>query len=42
MYTRYFEYFWNSMHKALFFALLGISFWLIGSKAEKYWRKEMK
>jgi hypothetical protein len=42
MYTRYFEYFWNSMHKALFFALLGISFWLIGTKAEKYWRKEMK
>ena len=42
MYTRYFEYFWNSMHKALFFALLGVSFWFIGTKAEKYWRQKIK
>jgi hypothetical protein len=42
MYTRFIEYFWNSMHKAFFFAVLGISFWLIGTKAEKYWRKEWK
>lgn len=42
MYTRFIEYFWNSLHKALFFALLGLSFWFIGTKAEKYWRKEMK
>lgn len=42
MYTRYFEYFWNSLHKALFFALLGVSFWFIGTKAEKYWRLKIK
>lgn len=42
MYTRYFEYFWNSMHKALFFALMGVSFWYIGTKAEKYWRQKIK
>jgi len=42
MYTRYFEYFWNSMHKALFFALMGISFWFIGTKAEKFWRQKIK
>ena len=42
MYTRYFEYFWNSMHKAIFFALLGVSFWFIGTKAEKYWRQKIK
>lgn len=37
LYTRYFEYFWDSMHKALFFAIIAISFWLIGKKAEKIW-----
>ena len=38
LYTRYFEYFWESFHKALFFAILAISFWLIGSHAEKLWQ----
>jgi hypothetical protein len=42
MYTRYFEYFWNSLHKALFFSLMGVSFWFIGTRAEKYWRKALK
>lgn len=37
LYTRYFEYFWNTLHKAIFFALLAISFWFIGSRAEKIW-----
>ncbi len=37
LYTRYFEYFWDSWHKALFFSVLAISFWLIGRKAEKIW-----
>ncbi len=37
LYTRFFELFWNSLHKALFFALLGISFWYLGSKAESIW-----
>src|SRR5262249_46567499 len=37
LYTRFFELFWNSLHKAVFFALLGLSFWYLGTKAEKIW-----
>jgi hypothetical protein len=37
LYTKYFEYFWDSLHKAVFFAILGLSFWLLGSRAEKIW-----
>lgn len=37
LYTRFFEYFWDSMHKALFFALLAASFWLVGTRAEAIW-----
>ena len=37
LYTRFFEYFWDSMHKAIFFAVLALSFWLIGSRAERIW-----
>lgn len=37
LYSRYFEYFWNNWHKALFFSVLALSFWLIGRKAEKIW-----
>lgn len=37
LYTRFFEYFWDSVHKAIIFALLGISFWFLGSHAEKIW-----
>lgn len=40
LYTRYFEYFWDNMHKAIFFLILATSFWLIGRKAEKIWRLE--
>jgi hypothetical protein len=40
LYTRYFEYFWDSWHKALFFCVLAASFWLIGRKAEKIWNLE--
>jgi hypothetical protein len=39
-YTKYFEYFWDVTHKAIFFAILGISFLLIGLKAEKIWNLE--
>lgn len=39
LYTRYFEYFWDTMHKAIFFGLIAISFWLVGKKAEKIWDK---
>lgn len=37
LYTRFFELFWNGLHKALFFCLLGASFWYIGSRAETIW-----
>lgn len=37
LYTRFFELFWNNLHKAVFFALLGVSFWYIGSTAETIW-----
>ncbi len=37
LYTRFFEFFWGSIHKAAFFAVLGISFWFIGRYAEKIW-----
>ncbi len=38
LYTRFFEYFWDGLHKAIFFGLLALSFWLLGSRAEKIWR----
>lgn len=37
LYTRFFEYFWNSIHKAAFFAVLAVSFWYVGSRAEAIW-----
>ena len=37
LYTRFFEYFWDGMHKAIFFGLLAISFWALGSHAENIW-----
>jgi hypothetical protein len=40
IYTRYFEYLWNVTDKAIFFTILGLSFWLIGRKAEKIWNLE--
>ncbi|EDM34604.1 hypothetical protein PBAL39_24023 [Pedobacter sp. BAL39] len=40
LYTRYFEYFWDSWHKALFFCVLAASFWIIGRRAEKIWNVE--
>jgi len=41
LYTRYFEYFWDAVHKAIFFALLAVSFWFLGSKAERIWNLSM-
>lgn len=40
LYTRFFEYFWDAWHKAIFFLVLALSFWLIGRKAEKIWNLE--
>jgi hypothetical protein len=40
LYTKFFEYFWDELHKAVFFIILAVSFWLIGWKAEKIWNLE--
>jgi len=37
LYTRFFEHFWDHLHKAIFFALLAVSFWYLGTRAEKIW-----
>ncbi len=39
IYTRYFEYAWDNLHRVVFFALLALSFWLIGKKAEGVWNR---
>ncbi|MEK6682182.1 MAG: DUF2157 domain-containing protein, partial [Nitrospirota bacterium] len=41
LYTRFFEHFWNSLHKAIFFTILAISFWYLGNRAEKIWNLSM-
>lgn len=40
LYTKFFEYFWDSIHKAVFFLILAVSFWFLGQKAEKIWNLE--
>lgn len=37
LYTRYFEWFWDSSDKGLFFIILGISLWFLASRAERLW-----
>jgi len=37
LYTRYFEYFWNMSHKAIFFGVLALSFWGLGRWSENIW-----
>lgn len=37
LYTRFFEWFWDSLHKGLFFIIVGISLWFLGSRAERLW-----
>jgi hypothetical protein len=41
IYTRYFEYFWDRTNKGIFFAILAVSFWFVGKKAEQ-WRNKGK
>lgn len=41
-YTRYTEYCWNLLPKSLFFALIALSFWLIGKQAEKAWKPQQR
>jgi len=40
LYTKFFEYFWDLTHKAVFFVILAGTFWLIGQNAEKIWNLE--
>ena len=42
LYSRYFEFFWDSMNKGLFFLVLAISFWFIGRQIEKRKRSRKK
>lgn len=42
LYTRFFEYFWENTHKAIFFSVLALSFWMLGSKAEKIWTLQFR
>ena len=37
IYTRFCEYLWGTVHVAIFFALLAVSFWFLGNYAEKIW-----
>lgn len=39
LYTRFFEYFWDELHKALFFGVLGVSLWFVGKYAERQIRR---
>lgn len=41
LYTRYFEYFWDATHKAIFFAILAVSFWIVGTRAEAIWTMKL-
>jgi len=38
IYTRFFEHFWGELNIGIFFGILGLSLWLLGSKAERIWR----
>lgn len=40
LYTKYFEFFWNGTHKAIFFIIMAVSFAAIGRWAEKIWNLE--
>ena len=42
IYTRYFEYFWDRTNKGIFFAVLALSFWFVGRKAEQWKNKVRK
>jgi len=42
IYTRYFEYFWDRTNKGIFFAILAVSFWFVGKKAEQWRNKDKK
>jgi len=37
LFTRYVEYGWDTLHKAVFFMVLALAFWILGKKAEALW-----
>jgi len=37
IYTRFFEYFWDDLHKAIFFGVLAVSLWFLGRHAQRIW-----
>lgn len=39
LYTRFFEYLWDNINRAVFFLVLAASFWFVGRWAERIWRK---
>lgn len=42
LYTRFVEYLWDNINRAIFFLLLAVSFWLVGRWSEKLWKKEKR
>lgn len=40
IYTRYVEYLWDNINRAVFFLILALSFWFVGRWAEKIWHKK--
>lgn len=34
--TRYFEYLWKPLHKSVFFLILALLFWFVGTRVERY------
>jgi hypothetical protein len=42
LYTRYFEFFWDSMNKGIFFIILAVSFYGVGRYIEKGRRRKQK
>lgn len=40
LYTRFVEYLWDNMNRALFFLLLAVSFWIVGRWSEQIWKKK--
>jgi hypothetical protein len=37
LFTRFFEFFWEPLHKSVFFAILGVALWFLGGRAQKIW-----
>lgn len=40
LYTRFVEYLWDNVNRAIFFLILAISFWIVGRWSEQIWKKK--